>query len=194
MRFELSRLLAPIEADLVVLHRLKSIDRAQSDLPVSWILFRRVIGHDLAPRLLPERHQRVMHRFIHPPTTYSPQNKSISNIRSMNYHRKWGEERNSPFSLLFHPDSIDQLLEMDSRCFQESTLVDLGGRKTVHSRRGTRMIIRGPIHWNVCVGSYRRWLLLLLLLLSLSLSACLPGRFASAMKEISIMADNEVAS
>lgn len=29
---------------------------------------------------------------------------------------------------------------------------------------------------------------------SLSLSACLPGRFVSAMKEISIMADNEVAS
>lgn len=106
MRFELSRLLAPIEADLVVLHRLKSIDRAQSDLPVSWILFRRVIGHDLAPRLLPERHQRVMHRFIHPSTTYSPQNKSISNIRSMNYHRKWSEERNSirPFpSFPFFP-------------------------------------------------------------------------------------------
>lgn len=106
-----------------------------------------------------------------------------------------GTKLDSPFSLfslLSHSDSIDQLLEMDSRCFQESTLVDLDGRKTMHSRRGTRRIIRGPIHWNVCVGSYRRWLLLLLL--SLSLSACLPGRFASAMKEISIMADNEVAS
>ena len=64
---KLARLLAPIEADLIVLQRFEAVNRAERDRPVRWILFRRVIRHDFAPRFLPQCHQRVVHRFVHLP-------------------------------------------------------------------------------------------------------------------------------
>lgn len=58
-------LLAPIDADLIVLERLQAVDGAEGDSSISRIPIRRIIRDDLAAGLLPEGHQRVMHGLVH---------------------------------------------------------------------------------------------------------------------------------
>lgn len=81
----------------------------------------------ISPRT-PPTHNAPFYSSSFPPAIYSRnQNKSISNIRSINYQRKWyGEERNSTrpfffFFLFFHLDRFSpQLFEMiDPRCFRK---------------------------------------------------------------------------